>query len=142
MVHLCQLLAITQRERLVATSTELAAEHHRSHTECNVINSQHCIRKSLARWLQFRDSPLSPRHIATASSIRVHPARGLKLQVGRTPKASMEEGARKYFLFQLVNTGEFLHNLDQVIHRGLPLHSAAIINLKQEDRKYQKTQRY
>lgn len=45
----------------------------------------------------------------------------------------MEEGAAKYLLIQLVDTGELFHNLDQVIHCGFPLHSAAIINLKQKE---------
>lgn len=45
-----------------------------------------------------------------------------------------EEGAREGARILLVDPGQLLHDLDQVIYGGLPLHAAAVVNLQGEKR--------
>lgn len=45
----------------------------------------------------------------------------------------VEEGVREKPQILLVDAGQLLHYLDQVVHGGLPLHPAAIVNLQREE---------
>lgn len=90
--------------------------------------------KSLASWLPFRDSfPHVPSSKGHHRSCSVQPAGGPQAAGGeKTPLLYVEEGARERPRILLMDPGQLLHDLYQVVYGGLPLHTTAIINLQGE----------
>lgn len=65
----------------------------------------------------------------------MQPVRGLPAAGGvKPPLLGGEAGAREGARILLVDPGQLLHDLYQVIYGGLPLHAAAVVNLQGEKR--------